>query len=269
MLAIAPDTLTAETGTVASWREHQAEVAEFFHSLGLEVRTDERLKGLQSIHDIDVVVRGQHVGLHQLWLVECKHWNLPVGKVNVAALAAIVRDVGADRGLLLSDTGFQAGAIQLAERSQVTLTSLEELHEQSTGELLLLTLARFRRRLARLAERLAPSATPAGTAQTSTRCAPQRGVDIDAVLRLHVALGTAENGLQQADSNAWPVLYGWDFERTTCYGLTTRRTCGPAWHRSRRSRASSRRARERDGHGPKTLNQGTEAPNQPPTEIRG
>jgi hypothetical protein len=42
---------------------------------------------------------------------------------------------------------------------------------------------------------------------------PQRGVDIDAVLRLHVALGTAENGRQQADSNAWPVLYGWDFER--------------------------------------------------------
>ncbi len=40
---------------------------------------------------------------------------------------------------------------------------------------------------------------------------PQRGVDIDAVLRLHVALGTAENGLQQAGANAWPVLYGWDF----------------------------------------------------------
>ena len=213
MLAIAPETLTAETGTVASWREHQAEVAEFFRSLGLEVRTDERLKGLRSTHDIDVVVRGQHVGLHQLWLVECRHWNLPVGKVNVAALAAIVRDVGADRGLLLSDTGFQAGAIQLAERSQVTLTSLEELHEQSTGELLLLTLARFRRRLARLGERLAPLSHAGRHSADVNAVRPQRGVDIDAVLRLHVALGTAENGLQQADSNAWPVLYGWDFER--------------------------------------------------------
>jgi Restriction endonuclease len=213
VLAIAPDTLTAETETVASWREHQAEVAEFFRSLGLEVRTDERLKGLRSTHDIDVVVRGQHVGLHQLWLVECRHWNLPVGKVNVAALAAIVRDVGADRGLLLSDTGFQAGAIQLAERSQVTLTSLEELHEQSTGELLLLTLARFRRRLARLGERLAPLSHAGRHSADINAVRPQRGVDIDAVLRLHVALGTAENGLQQADSNAWPVLYGWDFER--------------------------------------------------------
>ncbi len=146
--AIAADALTADTRTVASWREHQVEVAEFFRGLGLEVRTDERLEGVRSPHDIDVVVRGQHVGLHQLWLVECKHWSRPVGKVHVAALAETVSDVGADRGLLLSDTGFHAGAIQLAERSQVTLTSLEELHERSTGELLLLTLARFRRRLA-------------------------------------------------------------------------------------------------------------------------
>ena len=214
---------------MASWREHQAEVAEFFRSLGLEVRTDERLKGLQSIHDIDVVVRGQHVGLHQLWLVECKHWSLPVGKVNVAALAAIVRDVGADRGLLLSDTGFQAGAIQLAERSQVTLTSLEELHEQSTGELLLLTLARFRRRLARLVERLAPLSHAGRHSADINAVRPQRGVDIDAVLRLHVALGTAENGLQQADATPGPCCTAGTSSGTTCYGLTTRSTCGQAW----------------------------------------
>jgi Restriction endonuclease len=199
---------------VASWREYQVEVAEFFRGHDLEASTDERLQGVRALHDIDVVVRGQRVGLQQLWLVECKYWSRPVGKVDVAALAEIVRDVGADRGLLLSESGFQAGAIRLAERSHVTLTSLEELRERSTGELLLLTVVGFRRRLALLAARLA-ALSHAGRHGAGMRVVrrPLRGVDMDAVLRLHAVLGTAENGLQQTDANDWPVTYGWDFGR--------------------------------------------------------
>jgi hypothetical protein len=64
-----------------------------------------------------------------------------------------------------------------------------------------------------MGERLAPLSHAGRHSADINTVRPQRGVDIDAVLRLHVALGTAENGLQQADSNAWPVLYGWDFER--------------------------------------------------------
>jgi hypothetical protein len=208
-----PDVLTADNGTVAGWREYQAEVAGFFRGLDLEASTDKRLQGVRALHDIDVVVRGQRVGLQQLWLVECKHWSRPVGKVHVAALAAIIRDVGADRGLLLSESGFQAGAIRLAERSHVTLTSLEELRDRATGELLLLTLVGFRRRLALLAARLAAlgHAGRHGAGRGVVR--PRRGVDMDAVLRLHAVLGTAENGLQQTDANNWPVTYGWDFGR--------------------------------------------------------
>jgi hypothetical protein len=49
--------------------------------------------------------------------------------VHVAALASVVQDVGADRGILLSETGFQAGAIRLASLSNITLTSLTELKD--------------------------------------------------------------------------------------------------------------------------------------------
>jgi hypothetical protein len=114
-------------------------------------------------------------------------------------------------GLLLSENGFQAGAIRLAERSQVTLTNLEELHERSTSELLLLTLAGFRRRLALLTARLDPLSHAGRHSAGMSVAHPHRGVDLAAVLRLHAALGTAENGLRQADANDWPVTYGWDF----------------------------------------------------------
>jgi hypothetical protein len=42
-------------------------------------------------------------------------------------LTAILQDVGADRGFLLSETGFQSGALRLSENSNITLTSLEDL----------------------------------------------------------------------------------------------------------------------------------------------
>src|SRR5262249_38211470 len=65
----------------------------------------------------------------QTWIVECKWWRRAVSKVHVAALANIVQDVGADRGILLTETGFQTGATRLASLSNITLTSLTEWKE--------------------------------------------------------------------------------------------------------------------------------------------
>lgn len=45
------------------WQNHETEVAAFFRSLGLIADTDLTLQGIRTTHDIDVVVRSQHVGL--------------------------------------------------------------------------------------------------------------------------------------------------------------------------------------------------------------
>jgi restriction system protein len=80
-------------------------------------------------HDVDVVVRTGRAGIEQLWVVEGKWWRRSVSKLHVAALASVVQDVVAERGILLSETGFQAGAIRLASLSNITLTSLTELKD--------------------------------------------------------------------------------------------------------------------------------------------
>ena len=66
-----------------------------------------------------------------------------------------------------------------------------------------LSVVDFRRRLALLAARLA-AIKSLGPARRRHECGapPRRGVDMGAVLRLHAVLGTAENGLQQADAVA-------------------------------------------------------------------
>ena len=44
-------------------------------------------------------------------------------------LAEIVQDLGADRGFLLSEIGFQSGAILQSTKRNITLTSLHDLRE--------------------------------------------------------------------------------------------------------------------------------------------
>lgn len=111
---------------MAAWRDYQERAAYYFF-LGMDVTIDERVIGARGDHDVDVVVRQSRAGIAQMWVVECKLWRRRVSKLHVAALASIVQDVGADRGILLSETGFQSGAIRLASFSNITLTSLNSL----------------------------------------------------------------------------------------------------------------------------------------------
>jgi restriction system protein len=133
-----------------SWRDYQEEAAEFFRDLGLEATTDESVTGARGMHQVDVVVRTKRIGIPQLWIVECKLWRRRVGKVHVLALGNIVQDVGADRGILLSESGFQAGAIRQAGYSNVTLTNLSDLRESvgpedvSASDLLRFLIAAFK-----------------------------------------------------------------------------------------------------------------------------
>jgi hypothetical protein len=112
---------------MTDWRDYQEETAEFFRSVGLEATTNETVQGTRTSHDVDVVVRSNHVGFDLLWLVECKHWDDRVSKLHVLALRQIVSDTGADRGFMMAEKGYQRGALEAAQLTNVQLTSLADL----------------------------------------------------------------------------------------------------------------------------------------------
>lgn len=118
-----------------AWKEYQEETASFFRSLGLDVSTDVTVNGVRTTHDIDVLVKSRHVGFEVVWLVECKHWKTRVSKLHVLALREIVADIGADRGILLSETGFQSGAIESANLTNVQVTSLAEVSATARNDI--------------------------------------------------------------------------------------------------------------------------------------
>jgi len=187
------------------------EAAALFRSLGLEATTDERLDGVRGAHDADVVVRSRRAGLELFWVVECKWRRRRVEKLHVTALAEIVRDVGGDRGILLSEVGFQAWAVRMAPKSNVTLTSLAELREEAAEELLTLRLGESRLRLAKMRERLGAVGSiqhhGPGAMSLSYRVAPGRWDGT----KPFGAVGIAEEGLRRAEMGRWPAPYAWDF----------------------------------------------------------
>lgn len=129
------------------WKRYQEDAAAYFRSLGLDASTDVTITGVRTNHDIDVLVKSHHVGFDITWVVECKHWQTPVSKLHVLALREIVSDAGADRGILLSEAGFQSGAKEAANLTNVQLTSIKEMRETTSESIYAM---RFRELLSRV-----------------------------------------------------------------------------------------------------------------------
>lgn len=117
------------------WREYQVQVAEFFRLLGCSAQIEARVKGTRGTHKVDVLVSFVQFSFENRWIVECKSWNSSIPKEKVLALQSIVQDVGAEKGILLSEAGFQSGAIACANNTNIILSSIADLKEQAKAEI--------------------------------------------------------------------------------------------------------------------------------------
>src|ERR1700723_1013967 len=125
------------------WKEYQEEAALFFRSLGCEATVDAFVQGARASHKVDVWVCFDRFGLKIVWVFECKFWKRAIGKEKVMALKAIVDDIGADRGVILSERGFQSGAMRAAMKTNVILTSLVDLRRTADAEILSFLITRL------------------------------------------------------------------------------------------------------------------------------
>ncbi len=114
-----------------NWRDFQEEAAELFRGLGCEAEVEARVQGARATHDIDVWVTFTRHGIECKWAVECKHWKAKVSKDKVLTLKTLIEDVGADRGIIISNSGFQPGATAAAANTNITLTSLKEAKQRA------------------------------------------------------------------------------------------------------------------------------------------
>jgi restriction system protein len=183
-----------------NWREYQKQAATLFRSLGCRAEVEKIVDGVRGSHEIDVWVTRQIYGLEHHWVVETKHWRRRVAKLHVVALKGIVDDVGADRGILLSSSGFQSGAISMSECSNITLSSLEDMRESIREELERYTLSSLEKKAGMVADNLhalyvnESSISEGGFFMGKIR--PKDGVDGNAVMNACGRLSVLENGFR-------------------------------------------------------------------------
>ncbi|MFC5507903.1 restriction endonuclease [Bosea massiliensis] len=118
-----------------AWSKYQNDTAEVFESMGFSVYVEANVQGARARHKIDVSARSTIAGVSIHWIVECKHWRSAVRKEQVMTLSQIAQDVGADRAFLLSESGFQSGAIEASRQTNVTLTSLSDLSASASNDI--------------------------------------------------------------------------------------------------------------------------------------
>ena len=120
----------------ANWRDYQNAVAAAFRNLGCSAEVDATLPSARGPQKIDVYVRFRKFGHECRWLIECKLWRAPVPKDFVHTLYSKVQNVGADRGLIFSESGFQSGARVAAQHTNILLQdSLEEFSKTAQLDL--------------------------------------------------------------------------------------------------------------------------------------
>ena len=113
------------------WYVFQETIKNYFLSLGLYAETNKTIKGIRTEHDIDVDIDFSFIGLETVWLIETKCWNKKVDKNTVSAFMHRVGEAGADKGIIVSKEGFQAGADEAVKNSNILLRTFEELKKET------------------------------------------------------------------------------------------------------------------------------------------
>lgn len=111
----------------AEWYQFQESICSHFKSIGARAETNVSIQGVRTKHDIDILVRTKFLGQDMLWVVEAKKWKSKINKLQVLGLRTIINDIGADKGFIISEMGFQSGAIEAAFNSNIKLMSLNQL----------------------------------------------------------------------------------------------------------------------------------------------
>jgi restriction system protein len=111
-------------------RDFEAEVKRHFDSLGIELRSYEsQLRPVAARYDgdyeIDVTAAFEALGIRILVLVECKHQRRPVAREVVQLLWAKLDSIAAHKGIVVSSSGFQEGAVTFARKHGIALFDMK------------------------------------------------------------------------------------------------------------------------------------------------
>ncbi|AMU74390.1 restriction endonuclease [Mycobacteroides abscessus] len=112
-----------------NWVELENDVAAILRECGMTVRQGESLKLRRGDFAADVVANEVVEGISNSIVCECKFWDTNIPAEKVRSFRVVVDETGANRGYIISRRGFQSGAFEAAEATNVELVTYEQFQE--------------------------------------------------------------------------------------------------------------------------------------------
>jgi hypothetical protein len=111
----------------ADWRELQNMTGQLFAEIGCEMQVGKKVENVRGTKEIDVYVRDNSIVPAGVYLCECKYWQRAVPQEVVHAFRTVMQDVGAHHGYIISSAGFQSGAHEAAQNTNLHLVTFPEV----------------------------------------------------------------------------------------------------------------------------------------------
>ena len=115
--------------TPGKWEELEEMVNQAFLEMGYESKQNHEVKTVRGRVRIDVYAIKKSSPVPTVILCECKHWSKPVEQNVILGFRTICSDIGAHYGLIISRAGFQSGANDSRDATNIHLLSFSDFQQ--------------------------------------------------------------------------------------------------------------------------------------------
>jgi hypothetical protein len=109
-----------EAAPPCSWRALQQAVARILVECGLSADCEVQVETVRGFVELDVVAVDESQPPARI-AIECKQWERRVPKTVVHSFRTVISDAGFNTGIIVSQSGFQAGTFEAARHSNLHL----------------------------------------------------------------------------------------------------------------------------------------------------
>lgn len=111
------------------WQDLETRVCQILTECGCEAERNRHIDLPRGGVDIDIYAIDRTREPRLVILCECKRWNTKVPQTVVHAFRTVVQETGAHVGYIISSAGFQSGAVESAENTNVHLVTWDQFQK--------------------------------------------------------------------------------------------------------------------------------------------
>lgn len=112
------------------WRQLQTGVCRLLNEVGLTAEIEKKLKTPRGEVEIDVYAVDENSVDQIRYLIECKNWASPIPQSVVHSFTTVMHETGGNIGFIVSREGFQSGATQYMQNTNIVGATYLELQKR-------------------------------------------------------------------------------------------------------------------------------------------